>query len=240
VSEVPIVVKGPLVLSVGSLQANLARVYALCRKTESACAAEANRYAKGVAQVVKADNAPIDKAAVRLVIRSSEYIKRAQASFGADGPSLQFRPLVEGLVSVAVLDTPRAIRPLDERDLTKLQVSQDQLFELARQNLHASLKPIAETAKPATAGQIGTLPASFYEVGRVAVHADWEPLASAQNGTLLVALPATDMVLYISESSATAVDALRTLAKNAASRSPNPLSPVVLRWTKERWELVPQ
>lgn len=239
VGDVPVSVKGSLTLSIGSLQANLDRVYGFCRKNESACASESDRYAKGVAQVIKAQNAPIDKAEVRLVVRSSEYIKRAQASLGSDAPALQFRPLVEGLVSVAVLDTPRAVRPLDDRDLRKLELSQEQLFELGRQNLRSILKPLGESAKPVTGGQIGTLPRNFYEVGRVAVHADWETLATAQNGTLLLALPTTDAVLYIAESSPAAIDALRALARDTASKAPNPLSPAVLRWTKVRWELVP-
>jgi uncharacterized protein YtpQ (UPF0354 family) len=237
--DIPVSVKGTLTLSVGLMQANLERSYSICRNDESSCAAEVTRYVKGVSQVIRAQNAPIDKAAVRLVIRSSEYIKRAQASFGNDGPTLQVRPLVEGLVSVAVLDTPRAVRPLDDRDLKKLEVSQEQLFEIGAKNLRGTLKPLAESAKPAIAGQIGTLAQSFYEVGRVALLSDWEALASAQSGTLLVALPTTDTVLYISESSPASVDALRTLARSIAMKSPSPLSAAVLRWTKERWELVP-
>ncbi len=71
------------------------------------------------------------------MIRSSAYIKRAQQSLGNDGPAQQVRPLSEGLVSVAVLDSPRAVRPLDERDLKKLDASQDQLFALGEANLVA-------------------------------------------------------------------------------------------------------
>lgn len=237
--ELPVSIKGPLTLSVGSWQANLDRIYAFCRKNESACAAEADRYAKGAAQVLKAQNAPIDKGAVRLVVRASDYIKRAQASLGSDGPVLQARPLVEGLVTVAVLDTPRAIRPLDDRDLKKLEVSQEQLFEIGAGNLRSTLKPLSESARPAAAGQIGTLPDGLDQVGRVAIPAEWAPLADAQNGTLLIAMPTTDKVLYVSESSPAAIDALRAFARNMAGKAPNPLSLAVLKWTKEGWELVP-
>lgn len=239
IGDVPVSVKAPLTLSVGPLQANLDRIFAFCRSNTSGCATEVERYTKGVAQVLKQQNAPIEKTAVRLVVRSSEYIKRAQASLGSDGPVLQVKPLVEGLVSVAVLDTPRAVRPLDERDLKKLNVSQDQLFKLAGENLVADLKPLSDVAKPVERGQIGTITGSVYEVGRIAIHSQWAQLANAQSGTLLVALPTTDVVLYISESTPVAVDALRALASNTAARASNPLSGAVLKWTSERWEIVP-
>ena len=68
-----------------------------------------------------------------------------------------------------MLDTPRAIRPLDERDLKKLNLQQDQLFALGGVNLLASLKPSSVVAPAVTAGQIGTIKRGFGEVGRVAL-----------------------------------------------------------------------
>lgn len=240
VGETAVSVKGPLTVSVGPLQANLDRIYGFCRVNTGACASEIDRYAKGAAQVLKQQSAPLDKDAVRVVIRSNEYIKRAQASLGSDGPTLQARPLVDGLVSVAVLDTPRAIRPMDDRDLKKLAMSQEQLFELGGSNLVANLKPIAEVAKPVGTGQIGTVAGSIFEVGRVALPAQWAPLASAQQGTLLIALPTTDLVLYVSEATPLAIDALRALAKSTAAKASNPLAATaILKWSSDRWELVP-
>ena len=167
VGDAPVVVKSPLTLSVGPLQANLDRVFAFCRSNSSGCAPELERYAKGVAQVLKQQSAPIDRAAVRLVVRTSQYIKPAQDSLGPNGPTLQARPIAEGLVAVAVIDTPRAVRPLDERDLKALGVTQDGLFEIGTANLDSSLRPLSETAKPVAAKQIGTVGGSIYEVGRV-------------------------------------------------------------------------
>jgi len=240
VGDAAVSIKGPLTLSVGPLQANLDRIFGFCRTNDTACASEVDRYVKGTAQVMKQQTAPLDKASVRLVVRSSAYIKRAQESLGSDGPSLQFRSLVEGLVLVAVLDTPRAIRPLDDRDLKRLAVSQDQLFELGGANLIANLEPLSDRAKPVGSGQIGTITGTVYEVGRVALPSQWASLARAQQGTLVIALPTTDVVLYVSESSSSAIDALRALAKSTAAKASNPLSAtVILKWGGERWELVP-
>lgn len=138
-------------------------------------------------------------------------------------------------MSVAVLDTPRAIRPLDDRDLKKLNISQDQLFELGSENLRSTLKPITDSAKPATAGQIGTITGSIYEVGRVTVlFSQWADLANAQQGNL-ICRSADDgqSSIHIGDSSV-ALDALRTLSNNVASKAPNPLAPsTLLKWTSD-------
>lgn len=240
VGDVPVSAKGPLTLSVGPLQANLGRLFAFCRSNASDCATEVDGYSKATAAVIKQQNAPIEKSAVRLVVRPSDYIRRIQGSLGSQYQTLQAKPFVDGLVTIAVLDMPQAVRPLDERDLKMLNLSQDQLFELGSENLISILGPLSDVAKPAVGGQIGTITGSFYEVSRIAIHSQWTQLAQAQNGTLLVALPTTDVVLYISESTPVAVTALRALANNIAAGAPNPLSSTaVLKWSRERWEMVP-
>jgi hypothetical protein len=66
----------------------------------------------------------------------------------------------------------------------------------------------------------------------------WSPLAKAQGGKLIVAAPATDTVLYISDETPIAIDALRTLANSVSARAPNRLSGELLRWTPKQWEVV--
>jgi len=241
VGDTPVLVKGTLTLSVGSVQANLDRLYNYCRKGGQTCEIEASNYAKAVSDVLKERNAPPAKDAVRIVVRSTDYIKQAQASLGANASEthLQLRPFVEGLVAVAVLDTPRTIRPLNDGDLEKMGLSQEQLFELGAKNVRAALRPLSETARPVAAGEIGSIHGNFYEIGRVTLHDDWGALALSQNGILLVALPTTDTVLYISEASPASVEAFRALVRDVARKSPNPLSSSLLQWTTERWEVVP-
>lgn len=233
-----VTVKGPLRVAVGDLDVRLDRAFAHCSDKPAECAAEVDQFAKAIGQVLKQKNAPLDPATVQLVLRSDDYIKRAQASFGTDGPTLQVRPLVPGLLVVAVLDTPRAIRPLDERDLKKLNLQQDQLFALGGVNLLASLKPLSVVAPAVVAGQIGTIKPGFGEVGRVALPLEWTALAQAQHGELVIAVPTTDQILYISESTPAAIDALRALSRRLGSRSQNPLAPeTLLRWSDGQWKV---
>jgi uncharacterized protein YtpQ (UPF0354 family) len=215
----------------------LDRIFSYCKRNASGCADEADTYAKGAAQIIKAEIAPVDKKTILLVVRSTDYIKQAQAALGKDAPKLLLRPLADGLVSMVVVDTTRAIRPLNSQDMGKLDLSPDQLFELGADNLKDLLKPVIEIAEPVGPGKIG-LVTGLFQVGRVANHEDWQALAEAQNGNLLITMPTTDRLFYISDSSQKSIDALKAMAKDMWEKSYTPLSPVVLKWTKSRWELV--
>jgi hypothetical protein len=114
-----------------------------------------------------------------------------------------------------------------------------ELFALARANVAADLRPLAEKAQPVKHGQLGTITGSVYEVSRVALPEQWAGLARAQGGTLIVALPTTDGVLYASEKTPEAVGALRTIARDAMGKVANPLSDEVFEWTPDGWVLVP-
>ncbi|MYM68396.1 hypothetical protein GTP45_16390 [Pseudoduganella sp. FT55W] len=233
--DVPLKVKGPLSLQIDDLQVNLDRVYSFCSKNAGECNSALAEFGQKVSAFLKERNAPVDTKSVLLAIRSSAYLKNAQAQLGNDASALKIRQLTEGLVTVAMLDTPSTARPLNTKDATRLSLSDDQLFALAAKNLQASLEPLSSKAKPVGSGKIGTLRGGYYETGRIALTADWADLAAAQSGTLLIAAPATDVILYISESSPTAIDALRALAKTVAAKSQTPLSQAVLKWRAEGW-----
>ena len=238
VGESPVLVMGPLTLKMGDFQVNLDRVYKFCVSNSQKCSAAIDQYIKSVIEVQQQQNMPIDVKSVMLILRSSDYINRAQASLHGEGTSIQMKPFVEGLVLVAALDTPRATRPLFERDAKKLNLTQDQLMDLGSENLTANLKPLSEKTKAVKSGQIGSITGSIFEVSRIALHSQWDELAKEQGGKLLLALPTTDVVLFISEDSPVAIDALRTLSINMATKAPNPLTPkIILRWSSDDWKI---
>jgi len=238
VGESPVLVKGTLTLSMGGFQMNLDRIYRFCVSNSEKCNVTIDQYIDGVIEVQKQLNMPVEVKSVMLILRSSDYISRVQASLHGEGSLIQMKPFVEGLVLVAALDTPRTTRPLSERDAKKLNLTQDQLIDLGSQNLAASLKPLSERTKPVKSGQIGSITGSIFEVSRIALHSQWETLAKEQGGKLLVSLPTTDLVLFVADDSPTAIDALRTLSNNVASKSPNPLNPkIVLRWDSDGWKI---
>lgn len=231
-------VKGPLTLGLGGIQANLDRIFIFCNRNTTGCANEIANYVKGVAEVYRDRTAPPSKAAVRIIVRTKTYLAATQATMPKDGAKLQSRPIAGDFVMLPALDMPRTIKMLDEKDNAALGLSADDVFTLGFDNLRKQLKPLMSIAKVTGAGQIGELSGDTYHSSRLALFETWSPLAKVHGGKLVVAVPATDIVLYVGDDSPKAVEALRLLAKNATTRAPAPLSSELLRWTPQRWELV--
>jgi len=234
---VTVEVKGPLTLAFGGFQANLDRIFAFCQRNTAGCANEVARYVKGAAEAYQDRTAPPSKAAVRVVVRTTAYLTATQAATSKDGPKLQPRPLAGELVMLPALDMPRTIRMLDEKDNAALGLSVDEVFQLGFDNLRKQLKPLMSIAKVAHAGQIGELSGDTYHSSRLVLFESWSPLAKVHGGKLVVAVPAPDMVLYVGDDSPKAIEALRSLTKDVASRAAAPLSNELLRWTPQRWEV---
>lgn len=237
VQNLPVVIKGPLTLSIGPLQANLDRVHAFCKANAAGCSGEIGVYIRGTAEAARNKDDLPTRDAIRVVIRTADFMQKASAELGPKA-AVPTKPLVEGLVIVPVLDSPRTVRMLNGENRDKLGLSPAQVFDVGIANLRRAVKPLMEVAKPAAPGRFGSLGGDFYQTSRLALVDSWAPLAQAQGGVLLVAVPAADALLYSSEDSAAAIDALRTIARNVMSRSPKPLSDAVLRWTPRGWQVV--
>jgi uncharacterized protein YtpQ (UPF0354 family) len=227
----------PLTLKISDLQANLDRVYSFCRSNVQGCDAEVDRYVQAIVDLQKNATAPISREAVRLAVRTTEFADDAARSMAGKGEVIR-RPIVDGLVAMPFFDSPRSARLLNAADCKTLGLSPDQAHELGLANLRQALKPMADVARPVKPGAIGTIQGDFYESGRVLLHGDWAPLAKAQQGVVIVALPAKDTLLYGADDSPAGLDALRTLARDVSRRSPGQLSDVLLRWTETGWQLV--
>lgn len=238
IRDTPVMVKGLLTLSIGPLQANLDRIYAFCKANPGSCAGQLNTYVKGVVATTRNQQDSPTKASLRVVVRPADYIRQAQREVRARSAILT-RPLAEGLAVVAVMDLPRTVRMLNEKDRTALGLTADQVFDIAVANLRQSLKPLDAEAKAVGSGQIGTLKGDYYQSSRLALIDSWAPLAQAQGGVLIVAAPSAEVVLYIGEDRSAARDALRTLARNVMASAPKPLSGALLRWTPKGWQPVP-
>ena len=231
-------VKGPLRLAIGGMQANLDRIFGYCSQTDTGCEREITNYVEGIAQATKDRTALPTRETVRIIVRTREYVAAAWAGMPKDARKLQPRDLAGGLVMVPAIDMPRTIRSATPGDSDALGLSTDELFELGLANLRAQLKPLMEVASVAKQGQIGHISSDIYDSSRLALHESWSPLAKAHGGKLIVAVPATNAVLYIGDDAPLAIEAFRLFVKSVWSRTANPLSTELLRWTPKRWEVV--
>lgn len=230
-------VRAPLTIAVGSSRATLDRIHDFCRREPASCSSEVDRYVAGIEEAGRLVDAPPAREDVRVVVRTADYMAAARAALGEDAPLA--RPIAGDLFAMTVLDGPSTIRSAGKSVRDALGLTQDELHALGIRNLRRTLPPLSEVARPSRPGTIGNVAGDAYESSRLLLHEDWSPLASAQGGVLVVAVPAKDVVLYVGEDSAAAVDALRTLAKQVARQTPAPLSDLVLRWTPDGWVVVP-
>ena len=227
----------PLTLKIGDVQANLDRVNAFCRTNKAGCDAELDRYVQAVVEMQQRAAAPPSRAALRAVVRTADFAQGAVKSGAIKGELLR-QPLADGLVALVMLDSPRSARLVSEADCAALGLTPAEAYAAGLENLRRELKPFAQAAPPVRPGDVGTIEGEFYESGRVLLHADWAPLARAQRGALVVALPAKNLLVYSADDSPAGIDALRLLSRDLAKRSPGPLSDVLLRWTPEGWQAV--
>jgi uncharacterized protein YtpQ (UPF0354 family) len=237
-ADVAVTVKGPLSLRLGGMQANLDRIFDFCKRDSVRCAHEITNYVKAVVQVYHDQNAAQSPEAVRVILRTVEYVEQVQGSAPPDASAMQPRAFAPGLVVLLALDSPRTIRMLNEKDDKALGLTADEVYQLGLKNTRGALKPLMQVAKAAKRAEIGQIVGDSYEPSRLVLHDEWAPLAAAQNGTLIVAAPATDAVFYIGEDTPVAIDALRTLARSFFSRAPNRLTQTLLRWNEGGWEVV--
>ena len=178
IGETSVAVASPLTIKVGELQANLDRIFAFCKRDTKSCSAEIDRYVKGAAEIHKERSAPPSREAVRIVLRSQQYIQAAQSSVGGPGAEIQPHAFIGGLVALPVLDSPRALRMLGPKANEQLGLSAQQVYDLGIANLKKELKPLMEVAKVASRSQIGQLVGDSFHPSRLLLVESWAPFGA--------------------------------------------------------------
>jgi len=219
--------------------ASLDNLVADCHREPSACERTVSEYVKMVKVASKADDAPVQKADIRVVVRNAEYVKELTAATRHDpkrGPIVE--QLAGDLWLVCVVDQPRNTVSLSLERAAKIGLTKDQAIALGKSNVKGALPSLSSVVRDLPANGIGLIDNDFYQSSRWLLHEEWEPLSKRYNGQLIVAVPAPDLILYADGSTAEKRAALATLAKRASETASRQLSTKVFRWTKERWEVV--
>ena len=236
-----VVVVGPQRLTIGNVgfTVNLARLSQLCHADAKRCDAESARYVAGVTHAFQEMNKPPAPAQLRVAVRSARMAQAYVASTRTTGLNLQVQPFVEGLVSTVVVDTPTSVRWASSKDMEALKLDAAGLRELARSNTHASLQPLASVAQPAPKGKLGAIDGDAYTASRLLFPADWAPMAKAQDGVLIVAVPRPTTILYVGDDAPAVLATLREVARERMAGAPDGLGDQLLRWTPEGWKTLP-
>ncbi len=217
-------------------QLSLDRIYSFCSRNSANCSAALIQYAKGISETIKERDRPIDKGMVRLAIRPMIYVENIKKQMSTGTAPIYGKPLAREFAVVPVLDYTRSVRFANEKDLTRLGVTEDEAFKLGEQNLRSTVKPLAEVTPILGKNSFGSITGEDYATSRVVFHQEWKDLADKLNGNLIVMLPAPDILLYGDGSTPKGVEAMRIAGREIAQKTTRPLSQVVLRWTQAGWE----
>jgi uncharacterized protein YtpQ (UPF0354 family) len=252
--EAKVTIKGPLLLDLEMsssegpaevrvtkthLQVTLHNVADHCRRDPAACEREVTEFVANFVATMKEVSAPIQKAELRVVVRSAEYVDAARRQL-AGRPNSEFvgRQFVGGLWALLVADRAHSIKSVSVQDVAKLGLSADAAMSLAKQNVAASLDPLSTAIRDLPPNGIGYINGNFYDSSRLLLHDVWKDLSKSMNGHLIVAAPANDVVIYAAASDPIALDALRTVVKAVAMKSARPLSATLFKWVPGGWEIV--
>ena len=208
----------------------LERIHVYCQANVSDCERVVGSF---VARAAATTNETIilDHAMFRVVVRPREYV-----DFALDALAKQ---IAGDLGEVCVVDAPTSVQVLGKRNLAELQLTEDEVFGIARNNTAAGLQPLENAIGNGRALGANTLRGDFYESSRFAVHALWKPLAIEYAGELLVAVPGVDTIVFADGRQPGAIADLRARAALIASAAERQVSVTVFRWTPDGWEVVP-
>lgn len=236
--------KEPLVLSVvvGSeppYQVQLHNLFDYCRRDPGNCDTAFQDFVAKVSASLGEAATPVERTQLRLVVRSTAYLDDVRKQLaGKPGSEPVVRPIAGDLWLMAVADRPHGVKSLAGADLAKLGLSEDQAIDLARRNLAQAMGPLSVVVHDLPRNGIGYVNGNFYDSSRLLFHEDWTSLSARMNGRLIVAVPATDFLIYGEARDRIAVGAIVGLVNDVARKAPRPISRTLLKWLPSGWEVV--
>lgn len=223
----------------GAEQVYLDKVFSYCQRQPANCEWAAKDFVARYSAMIKDGKVVIRRSAIRAVVRPASYVDRARHQFPGKP---DWQPVVEPLAGdfwlVCVLDQPNGITILNFEHLRKLDLSAKQAIALAKENLHAALAPIKTVTREVPQTRFKFVHGDYYDSSRLLLHEDWAEIAKKMKGSLVVAAPAVDLIIYGNGARRTSLAKLGALAEKAVNDAIRPVSPTLLKWTPAGWEVV--
>lgn len=231
-----VAVAGRLQLSVTTdgreaAEINLDRVWNFCRTASAADCEVSKANFIGAMVELLADQPPVTRAQLRVMVRGSDYCVGAQRNLAVDRV-LATRPGPPGLCALIVADYPRTMRLLELSDLAPLGLDAAQAWPLAeRQTLAALPRPRSLAALD----QHNAAAVVDYDyIPSLLLDADgWRAVAA--RGELLIAVPSDDMLIVVRAADVTDLAAFRATVRQQFEEAERGVSPHVYRWTERGW-----
>jgi hypothetical protein len=222
-----------------SVDANLGDLHGHCSAMDGRCAEETEKLVEAAFQVFGEVTRSITPDMFRVVLRSAGWVNALNESNKANGmPPAVAKPYVGELCMVLAISGPAFTRYATAETLNTLKLDQSVAFDIALKNTKQSKAPILERALPLRGTRFQVLAEDELEPSRLLMHAEWGEVARKRPGDLIVAVPASNLLIFGNAVSADDVRALRDVAANALRTAVRSVTPQLFRWRENGWELV--
>lgn len=218
----------------GAHTTDLHNIYASCQRDPDDCQENVSVFVADSVYVYKTPDATPTRAALRIVVRPSAYLAAIFANSQLHKPIAA--PLVGDYWLIAVIDRPTSIAVLEERDLPKLALTSKAALALAVENTREALQQSLEQelAKGACRGILG---GDLYTASTVAFPDLWTVWTRRCHRPLLIAIPASDVVIYGDQTAPDSPRALAQVADGIMAQESKPFSDAIFRWSPKGWTL---
>jgi len=220
----------------GGHTTDLHNVYSACQRNRDTCFVEVTAFVGEMVVLYRQGDAVVMRDALRMVVRPSAYLAAIRANPKRNKPLAA--PLAGDYWMVAMADQGATVAVLDENDLVALKLTAKDAMALAIDNtrklLQQSLKK--ELAMGSERGMLG---GDYYVSSTVAFRDLWAPAAHAFKDNLLMAIPASDVVLYSDGNLHGALASIVHDADDVMAHAEKPFSDSVFRWSPGGWIPVP-
>jgi uncharacterized protein YtpQ (UPF0354 family) len=235
--EARVSVSGRLRLEVetpnGGNTTDLHNIYSTCRKDPDNCDAELTNFVAGAIQVYRSAKIKPLRDKLRIVIRPYAYIGSILSNPKRD------KPIAVHLVGddwiLVVIDEEKFIAYLDETELPSVALTAKTALAAAfantRERLQKSLQD--ELRNGPCRGIMG---GDIYTASIAAFPDLWAAAARQKcHGDLLIAVPASDVVVFADGTYPDAVKTVAGIADGIMAKEGKPFSDAVFRWTPNGW-----
>lgn len=228
---------GRLMLKADGHNISLKRIFSSCLSNNTSCEQDIKVFVSQTTQDHKEKIAPPKPEEIFLVLRSKEFVERTKFIFKNKGDRPISKTFINNWVWVPVQNNARTTRTLSADVLEKLNISEEELFQLGEKNLrnYFSQQPL----KPVSANSIAQVNNDFFASSRLLFPDLWQNLAQQQNNILIVSTPVSNSLLYTADDSPATLDKLKASAEQIINKSTTPLSTTPLKWSAQGWQTLP-
>jgi uncharacterized protein YtpQ (UPF0354 family) len=242
VPQAGVQVAGPLQITVTLSKDNihdlrLDNVYSACVRDHETCAEEMRTFVQHMAAFYATPEPALDAKSLRVAVRQTDYVQALRNHYAKQGGLAAVR-ITGDYWMIVVSDLPTTIRMVSQKDLRGLGLTADQAFAEAKKRMVSNLRRVIKRATASDRSSVVLISDNSYTSTLFAFPELWASTAEAFGGNLLVAVPASDVVLVGDGASPTMIAQMAETARQVVRRDEHPFSATVFRWTPQGWVAV--